>query len=304
MINSVTVTNYLGESIVLDLRNPEKSGLLIRSITGLGPVKSDINIKSGSITDGGTFNSARKDTRNIVFDIVYLWTETIEDARHISYKYFPVKKNITLVFETDTRTVETVGYVESNEPEIFSDQCSTQISIICPDPYFHSTGADGTNLTVFSGIENTFEFPFEDFLESSPSLEFGEIHNYTERNVYYEGDAEVGVTITIHSNGEAENVSIYNVRSREGMSIDTDKLKTLTGKVIVNGDEITISTVTGNKRITLLRDGVSYNILNCLDRNTDWIKLYKGDNIFTYKADKGSTNLQFKIENQILYEGV
>ena len=44
--------------------------------------------------------------------------------------------------------------------------------------------------------------------------------------------------------------------------------------------------------------------LNCLDKNADWFQLAKGDNIFAYTAEYGSTNLQFKIENRIVYEGV
>lgn len=58
------------------------------------------------------------------------------------------------------------------------------------------------------------------------------------------------------------------------------------------------------KSITLIREGVSYNILNCLDKNTDWFTLAKGDNIFAFTADSGVTNLQFRIENKVIYEGV
>jgi hypothetical protein len=54
----------------------------------------------------------------------------------------------------------------------------------------------------------------------------------------------------------------------------------------------------------LIREGVSYNILNCLDKNTDWFTLAKGDNIFAFTADSGVTNLQFRIENKVIYEGV
>ena len=65
-----------------------------------------------------------------------------------------------------------------------------------------------------------------------------------------------------------------------------------------------INTSKGDKSITLIREGVSYNILNCLDKNTDWFTLAKGDNIFAFTADSGVTNLQFRIENKVIYEGV
>ena len=39
MIRAVTFTNYLGDSIRLDLARPEESGFIIKSVTGLGPGK-------------------------------------------------------------------------------------------------------------------------------------------------------------------------------------------------------------------------------------------------------------------------
>lgn len=84
--------------------------------------------------------------------------------------------------------------------------------------------------------------------------------------VVYNGDAEIGVTITIHAIGEASNITIYNTGTREVMRIDTDKLEKFTGSGIIAGDEIIICTVKGNKSITLLRNGKTTNILNCLDK--------------------------------------
>ena len=63
----------------------------------------------------------------------------------------------------------------------------------------------------------------------------------------YSGDAEIGVTITIHAIGEARNITIYNTGTREVMRIDTDKMKAFTGSGIVAGDEITICTVKREK---------------------------------------------------------
>ena len=88
------------------------------------------------------------------------------------------------------------------------------------------------------------------------------------------------------------------------MTIDTVKLEKLTGRGLIAGDDIIINTLKGEKSITLVRSGVSYNILNCLDKNTDWFTLVKGDNIFAFTADSGVTNLQFRIENKVIYEGV
>lgn len=307
MIHSFAVTNYLGDRIKLELGRPENSGFLIKSVTGLGPAKANVNTTEVATNDGSMFNSARLSQRNIVMQLVFIesvYGESIEDLRQKSYKYFPLKKNIELVIETDNRYVRTKGYVESNEPNIFSSQEGTQVSIICPDPYFYSAGEDGNNITDFYSIDTCFEFPFSNESLTEPLLVFGEIQIKTEGVITYHGDSEVGVIIYIHAIGPASNINIYNTETREVMTINTAKLEMLTGKGIVASDDIIINTAKGEKSITLVREGKSYNILNCLDKNTDWFTLVKGDNIFAFTAESGVTNLQFRIENKVIYEGV
>lgn len=307
MIYSIVVTNYLGDRIKLELGKPDISGFLIKSITGLGPAKANVNTTEVSTNDGSLFNSARLSQRNIVLDMVFINTvygESIEDLRQKSYKYFPLKKSVELTIETDNRYVKTTGYVESNEPNIFSSQEGTQISIICPDPYFYSAGEDGNNVTNFYSIDPMFEFPFSNESLDEPLLVFGEIQIKTEGVITYHGDSEIGVMIYIHAIGPATNINIYNTETREMMRINTEKISSLTGKGIVASDDIVINTAKGEKSITLIREGVSYNILNCLDKNTDWFTLAKGDNIFAFTADSGVTNLQFRVENKVIYEGV
>lgn len=307
MIHSLAVTNYLGDRIRLELGRPENTGFLIKSITGLGPVKANVNTTEVATNDGSMFNSARLSQRNIVIQMAFVNTvygEDIEEVRQKSYKYFPIKKNVELIIETDNRYVRTKGYIESNEPDIFSKQEGSQISIICPDPYFYSANEDGNNITDFYSIDPVFEFPFSNESLSDPLLIFGEIQIKTEGVITYRGDSEIGVMIYIHAIGPATNINIYNTETREVMSINTTKLEALTGKGIVASDDIIINTLKGEKNITLVREGASYNILNCLDKNTDWFTLVKGDNIFAFTAESGVTNLQFRIENKVIYEGV
>ncbi len=301
MIKSITVTNYLGDSIKLDLARPEESGFIVQYVNGLGPGKANINTTEVSTNDGSLFNSSRLPSRNIVIGLKYLWKNSVEDIRQLSYKYFPIKKKLTLLIETDNRQAEIEGYVESNEPNIFSKDEGSDISIICPNPFFYSSGK---NTTVFYGVEPMFEFPFSNESLFECLLEMGKIQNQTEKVVTYNGDSEIGVTITIHAVGEASKITIYNTGTREIMRIDTDKLAAFTGSGIIAGDDIIICTVKGNKSINLQREGKITNILNCLEKNTDWFQLTKGDNVFAYTAETGSSNLQFKIENRIIYEGV
>jgi len=378
MIKKVIVTNYLGESIEFELRAPEKTGLFIRSIDGLGPGKASINTTDIASDDGSIFNSARSEQRNIVLTLGCLIadgvTDSIETARQLTYKYFPKKKPLKFYILTDNRELEILGYTESNEPEIFTDDETTQISIICPDPLFYSAGEGGTHTTVFNGVDFLFEFAFDNssigvpvtiipgiakekqklvlelpdpldpeekrtidatctyfvpvegtdyyfdgyvyfpvaqewksigqYIYYQPVIEMGSIEILKERTIWYDGDTETGIIIKIHAIGAAEHITIYNTGTREKMALDTDKLEVLTGSGLGAGDEITISTIKGNKYITLLRNGREYNILNIMDKNADWFQLAKGDNIFTYTATYGASNLQFKILNQVAFEGV
>ena len=304
MIKSVTITNHLDESIKLDLFNPEESGFIIKNIEGLGPVKANINFKELATNDGAIDNSARLSSRNIVMSLQFMESPTIEETRLKSYKYFPIKRNIKFLIETDDRICETIGRVETNVPTIFSNAEGCQISILCPNPYFYSAGENGTNQTIFYGTEPLFEFPFSNESLTEDLIEFGSIENRTEGTIYYDGDAEIGITIQIHAVGEAEGLVIYNTKTREIMRINDDKLKSLMGSGIQAGDEITITTSRGEKGIYMLRSGVTTNILNSLEKPIKWFQLSKGDNTFAYTASAGLTNLQFRIENKVIYEGV
>lgn len=301
MIEKVTVTNHLNESMVLSMRYPEDMGIYIANIEGLGPAKASINIADTSTTDGGLFSSSRLETRNIVLTLGFAFKESIEKVRHKTYKYFPIKKKVKLKFTTDVRTLEIFGYVESNEPDIFVQNQATQISIICPDPNFY---AQTRRETVFSGVEAMFEFPFSNESLTEDLLVVGDILLEKEQTVYYTGDERVGVMIHIHALGPVEDITIHNVQSRERMRLDHDKIVAITGGGIDNRDDIIISTETANKSITLLREGKYYNILNALGRDTDWFTISTGDNIFVYEAEVGGDELQFRITNQVAYEGV
>lgn len=300
MIKAVSVTNYIGETRRIELSKPENSGFAIMSITGLGPAKAIINTTELSASDGALYNSSRVTPRNIVLQIRFVGVD-IEAMRQLTYKYFPIKQRVTLLFELGNRTAECYGWVESNEPNIFSEYEETQISIICPDPYFYS---GKTNVTLFSGLVPMFEFPFSNESLTEDLIEISWTLNRTEQTIDYNGDAEVGMVMRLHFNDKVKNIGIFNMGTGESLKIDTDKLEQLTSSPLDDGDQIIISTQKGNKYARLLRDGVYTNILNCIDRYSDWLQLRKGENKFAYSAEIGGTEIDFVIENKVVYEGV
>lgn len=306
MIKSVTVTNFKGESLKLTLAKPEESGIIVQSISGLGPPKATINSTTLATADGSIFNSARHSDRQIIFNLIMMWTPQIEDSRQKIYKYFPVKKRLKILVETDNRLLETEGYVDSNDPDIFSEQESTSISVTCTDPYFYEN-KDGQ--TIFSGVKPLFEFPFSGGIVPKETdwddpIEFGEILLDTRAIIYYDGDIDMGVRITIHAMGSAENITLFNPDTREQFKIITSKIATITGKIFNTGDDIIISTVKGNKYVQLLRNGVYTNIIGAVDKNSDWFQLTSGDNIFGFIADSGENNLMVTFDYRKAYGGI
>lgn len=293
MIHTLKVTNFRGESKVFDFDRMITAPFKIISIKGVGPNKANINTVEVATNDGSIYNSARVEARNIVIKMAFDGWD-IEALRQECYKYFPLKKQLTLEFKTDHRDTIITGYVESNEPDIFSSLETTQISIICPYPYFYSAESQAKD-TVFYGEEPLFEFPFENPVDESPSIEFGQINNVTEANIFYDGDAEVGLTFTAHAVGPVSNISIFDLDTGERMAVNID---------MIAGDDLIISTVKSRKYVRLLRDGVYSNMLNALDRHSSWVQLKKGDNAFAYAAESGLLNLQFRVQNDVLYEGI
>ena len=315
MLKYVTITNYLGDSMTYSFENPtldDKSGLLITEIEGLGPVKASINMTSLATADGDIYNSSRLAGRNIVIKARFTYAKTIEEARLMSYKYFPIGHKLKFKIKTDNREAETEGYVETNEPEIFSEESDMQVSVLCESPFFFSVDEDGKKQTNFSNVVPMFEFPYSNECDvTDPEnpvevkvTEFGRVINKKENTVYYDGDAETGCIIELHAIGDVEMVSIYNVKTGDKMVLDTDKLETMTGSKIIYGDTITINTIKGQKSITLLRNGITTNILNILGKDAKWFQLARGDNLFAYTAEYGEQNVQFMVESQIIFEGV
>lgn len=524
MIKSVTATNFKNESIKIELDNPWKSGLIIEQIDGIGPPQISVNVTELATADGGIYNSSRGQTRAISITLRMTDFPTIEDSRHLTYRYFPLKRPVKLTFETTTRTLVITGYVESNEPDIFSPEEKCVISILCPDPWFYS---DGDEKTVFSGVIPRFEFPFPPyelapitprmarsarvvsdgivtilypvdgatasslsfplvFRVDDPSLqgqetvtidhtvthtgefeyttidggyeastvvsfeapgkhyievvvgeatpvstnftidlsgppaqrpivwlnypeegqkmlrgrfrldytvmsqmdvpvlakdvtakidgqilaegkssmlisrtieavdgslnqhgwrivddvslesngphvieisalneegdlsdiltcnitsggdlvEFGEIVIDTTVSFFYEGDVDTGILATIHVMGPTNEIIIYNVDTHTRMTIDATKIAAITGAALGVGEDILVSTVSGDKYVRLLRDGKYYNILSCVAKNSDWFVLTPGWNAFDFSADDGEGNIMISFYYKNAYGGV
>lgn len=310
MIESVKIVNYLGESVEIELRSPEKSGFFIIDIDGLGPPKATINTNNVVGTDGSSFNSVRAEERNIVFRLGFHGVPgslTIEDARQKSYKFFPIKSRVSIHVQTTNRTLYTTGWVESNEPIIFSKQQNTTISVICPDPFLYDA-LNTTRVTTVGIPLGTFEFPFEDVLSQSPTLEFGSdiVGGSQEVEIFNPGDVAVGFVIEAYAALTLAAPYFEKYVNGEWVGMQFVSIENFISGGISAGDTVYISTLKGDKYAHIIREGVEYNVLSSLLDYSDlvWLQLDPGYNKFRFGATLGFDDVELKFSFQPKFEGV
>lgn len=157
MIQSFEVRNDGYETGLIELAG-NYLGWAITNIEGLGPIKTSINTGYLPSQKLHRFNSYTTETRNIVFYIRFYGQESVEAQRNELYLIFPPGKEVEITFHTDYYPSATItGYVESCEMDIFSNETSAQVSIICPDFRFI---LDEITVTNPSMSQPDFTFPF------------------------------------------------------------------------------------------------------------------------------------------------
>lgn len=141
MIKGITVKNYLDEKMTIEMGNPQKTGIYIKDIDGLGLPSMSVQTDETVNYNISNYMSSSVSPRNLVFTFGITDDEYVETTRRKLYKYFIPQFPTQLEIVTDViGSVSIVGYVESFDPDIFSNAETVQISLICPDPYFYTGG--------------------------------------------------------------------------------------------------------------------------------------------------------------------
>lgn len=263
-------------------------------IEGLSPPSSTISTSTYAGMDGSYLNNAFIEKRNVVISFQMRGID-IEKRRHQLYKVVKPSRYIKIYYRTANIDVYTEGYIETCEISNFDALTSGQISIICPDPYWYSTSAI---YAYYSQVTGAFHFPFP---ESDAPFPLG-IYSTTDNIIIQNDGDETGFTIQIEASSSetvpkiaAVTPTIYNADTGEYLQIKGDILK---------GDVITITTKTGNKTVTLTRNGVDSNIINRLVSGSTWLSLREGKNTFHVQAVRGVKNLKVTLMHRNAYLGV
>jgi hypothetical protein len=306
MIHEIVVTNPRGEKLPLTLMRPETSGLIVMDILGLGPANSSINIKENSFGSGSIFNSMKTPSRNIVLTLRFLPAPTIEATRLRTYKFFQSESKIKLDIKTDAGTFYIEGYVESNEPTIFSKEEGTTISLLCPDPFFRSEA--GSRSGKIEQIAKMFAFPFSNETDDETII-FGEtFFQSVDFIIPCESTISIAPTLTLHAVGGVVSdprILFYH----EYESGDAESLGfafTTELPALEDGDYLEIVCERGNKSVrrykALTNEFINY--IGTVTLDSSWPILRPGNNVFSYDAVSGGAFIRFSYTYKLQYTGV
>lgn len=243
---------------------------MVTKIEGLSPPAGTISTSGYAGMSGSYLNNAFIEKRNIVINFK-MQGINIERRRHALYRVVQPSRYIRVYYRTAGIDVYTEGIVESCPVNNFELLTSGQISILCPDIYWYSRSPVYAR---FGKIIKSFIFPFP---KSDEKFPLG-VYDVTNMISLYNSGDEVGFTIIIETDTSenapdisAKSVTVYNARTDEYLQIKGE---------IMKGDKIVITTKTGNKTVTMTRNGITQNIINRLASGSTWLSVSPGENHF------------------------
>lgn len=245
---------------ILDLTLEDYSqGYILTNIEGLEPVKANIVATDYAQLDGTRYLSSYRSNRDVKFTIElepYDYTTSVSELRAHLYKFFLPKTPVTLIFEDDIlSTVQIKGYVEDFSTELFSKTPTINVSVYCSDPDFVETTTSSV-----TGVSGGLSYPFT-----------------------YKGDVETGMVMTIRSSQINSGLTIYHGVGAVKKTFQLDY------QFAIN-DVITISSVRGDKYVTLNRNGVVSSILYSVVAGSVWPVAKLGTNTVQVQQTKSGSS--------------
>lgn len=247
----LTLVEVRGQGGTLGLPLEDSTlGYDIQDIQGLDPVKATLVSSSFAQQDGAQYQSARRESRNIRL-ILGLYPDyaldNVRSLRQRLYPFFMPKTAVNLrFFMDDGLTVDINGRVESFESAMFTEDPAVDVSILCFDP---------------------------DFLEPDEVVVTGSsTSGESSLTVNYTGSVETGIEFKLNVNRTMSEFTIYH-QAPDGT------VRTMDFQApVINGDVVTINTVSGFKSATLTRGGADSSILFGISPQSNWMELDTGAN--------------------------
>lgn len=235
-------------------------------VTGTSLETRSVTIQGWVIAENESLMTIRKTTLNRFFNP--------QQAVDLFYKDYVLR------FLPNTSVRYSTTIAENNEVV-----CKFKVEGYCPDPLF----AEKTESKITAAsTQAMFRFPLVISREPDPpgGIVFGLREPSLIVAVTNKGAVNVGMKIVFKASGTLENPSLINVDTQEFFKIN---------KVMQAGEEITVDTIIGEKKIEGLLNGVKGNYFKYRDLDSTWLQLRVGDNLFRYDAEENVDALEVYI---------
>lgn len=266
--------------------NPNYS---IITADGIASLEAELFTSTFAFKDGSQFKNAKVSERALTLNIAILGSGfQTEQSRIALYDFFAPGQLCTIYYKNQSRNCYIHAYIESLEIDPFTNGQTAQVGLVATNPFWIDLYTSTIDISKKHGL---FEFPFS-IEESGKELTIVEPGRVAA--IVNKGAKETGFIITVRCLMEGiSNPVIYNYKTGEFIKINM---------VMKEGDIITINTI--DKKISLMRNLQTTNIIAYKSADSNWLTLSPGVNLFTYEADANSEYLQVITEHNTLYIGV
>lgn len=271
-----------------------KNRFILKSAEALHGIDTDIIEHESPYIDGSTLDGVRALPRGI--ELTFKLVGNVKASIDYFTSVVKSKQWVTLRESENGRDIIIKGVATIPPYSRMEQSCELVLSIYCPQPYWEDLNYI---VGVIAERISLLNFPTGGQHFTQEGRPFGVIDTNFNKTFINNGDVAVGMLISIIALGEVVNPLI---RCSTGEQNGFYMKLNLTLK---DDDELQISTVKGNKYITI--NGLeTYNgepILNKLEwYGTDWLQLETGANTFSATTDGDNSNLYFNIIYKARYE--
>lgn len=251
---------------------------------------NNISVKSVN-QDGKTYLGSNLDEKDINLTVAILGDSRYQYSKYKDklYQVFNPRLGEGTLIYSDGIKEEQIRCITEKVPFLTNlnhTAGTCLISLTANDPYWTDLDENREEIALWKG---DFEFDLE-FTEDGIEMEHREQSLIV--NCINGGDDESGMKIEFKALATLTNPSLFNIYTREFIKIN----KTMTA-----GEIITVTTYFGQKQITSMLNGIEENIFNCIDPDSTFLQLSKGDNLMRYDADTGLDNLEVSVYHKNRY---
>jgi len=283
LLTRVEVVSPVGQSADLMLSDVS-SGYLVEEILGLGPTKAALVSTSFPNTDGEHYYTSKRESRNLNIKVRLVpdyVSETVSTLKEKIYNVLMTNAPVTLYFHLfdqfatnifeQNKVLRLNGIVESNEIDSFSNTPVMNAVVVCHRP----------NYEELDWVTHEGE----------------SVNDMTYEKLVYPGSIDTGVVFTLKVNRSLlEDISIY--KKQPGGSLVHVEFN----NPMAMDDELVISSIFGDKKVVLKREGSEFLLLFALSSQSGWFNLHPGENQF--RVFTLGDPVPYKIEYPIVYGGL